>query len=204
MDEHIEVVGVGRVTAVPDEAQVRLTVEVSGPDVATALEACASRCRTLLAALHAEDVAASDIATRQLAVHPRWHHERQEVVGHVAQQQYVVRLREPERIGPVISAATRACGDDVRIDDLAWGLSETAALETEARARAMAHASAKAEELAAGAGRRLGPVLSIREIDERGGPGPPEMRLASSGSDLAVSGGTAEVVQQFVIRWALH
>ncbi|GAB3257986.1 hypothetical protein GCM10027425_19210 [Alteromonas gracilis] len=204
MDEHIEVVGVGRVTAVPDEALVRLTVEVSGPDVATALDSCASRCRTLLAALHAEDVAAADIATRQLAVHPRWHHERQEVVGHVAQQQYAVRLRDAERIGPVVSAATRACGDDVRIDDLAWGVSDTAALETEARTRAMTHARIKAEELAAGAGRRLGPVLGIRETDDGGGPGVPEMRLAASGTDLPVSAGSTEVVQQFVVRWALH
>jgi hypothetical protein len=93
----------------------------------------------------------------------------QEPEGHYRVANVVeVTVRQVDRTGAIIEAATRAGANQV------WGmrfeLDDPKKLEAEARQKAVADAQARAQDLARLTGVRLGPVISVSE--EGGGPGP--------------------------------
>jgi uncharacterized protein len=157
----ITVTGVGTVTAVPDRAELSFGVVSQARTASAALSANAAEMRRVVAALRNAGVAADDIQTQQVAVHPRSSPEGEEIVGYTASNTVAARIRELARAGAVIDAAVGAGANQV------FGPSLTRSDQNElyrtALRSAVANARAKAQTLATAVGVTLGSVTSVVE-----------------------------------------
>ncbi len=187
----IEVTGIGIAHAAPTLARVQLGVQSRSPDVKTALAHNAAGMQALLAALKAAGVSGRDIATSEYQVlyvpeegtpgasRPGYY----EVTTSVT-----VTVREIERLGSILDDSF-AAGANLS-GGIAFGISDSAALEAEARAKAFADAKGRAEELARLAGVGLGRAERITELG-----GLPSVRpvFAAAGMAPPVSAGELTV-----------
>ena len=109
-----------------------------------------------------------------------------------AQNTLVVKIRNLEKVGAVLGAATAAGAN--AMFGLAFEIEEPRQLEERAREKAMADARARAEGLARLAGMRLGPIVSIQESS--GGnspPGPMMMGYEARSADIPIERGELAV-----------
>lgn len=112
-----------------------------------------------------------------------------------------VTIRNLEGAGRVLSAATAAGAD--QLFGIRFELEDPSALQGEARQKAVADARSRAERLAQLAGVKLGPAVSITELD--GGGGGPIMPMASMArmSSVPVESGELTVTSTVQIVYAL-
>lgn len=89
-----------------------------------------------------------------------------------------VTIRKLADAGKVISAATSAGAD--QLFGIRFEVEDQTALLIEARQKAVQDARQRAERLAQLAGVKLGPAVSITELDGSGGPGPMPMMAAAN------------------------
>jgi uncharacterized protein YggE len=168
----LRVNGHGEATAVPDIARVQIGVTT---ETATAQEALSQNTRQmneLVARVRELGVAAKDVATSGFSIGPRYARDGHSIVGYQVANGVTVTIRDISKAGPLLDKVVSAGANQV--SGISFDVSDPTALLTEARKKAVADAHAKAEELAAGAGTRLGPVLTIEEGG--GGPIPRPMR----------------------------
>jgi uncharacterized protein YggE len=101
-------------------------------------------------------------------------------VYHVNNMVEVV-IRDLEKVGPVLDAATAAGANNV--GGVSFSIDETTAVEAKARELAVADAKKRAEALARLSGVALGPVVSVSEVvGFSGPPGPMPMAARAAGS----------------------
>ena len=165
--EGIWVTGYGKVSAVPDMATLSLGIEAQDTTVASAQTRAAEAMDAVMAALRDGGVAAKDIQTRYFNIYrvTRWDRETEEevVTGYRVSNMVSAKVRKVDQVGAIIDAAVRAGGDLTRVDGVAFSVDEPAPYLEEAREEAMADAKARAEQLAALAGVKLGRPTSISE-----------------------------------------
>jgi uncharacterized protein YggE len=202
----IVVTGVGEVEAAPDRATVTAGVETQGETAAEALAANATTMTAIFAALEAADVPRADFQTSQLSLDAIWEDRSgaegpPKVVGYQASNLVTVRVREIARLGVVIDAVTTAGAN--RMYGIGFEVAEPKPFLDDARKAAVADARARAELLAGAAGVTLGPVLTIREVGDMGGPRP---MFARAEMDAAppVSEGTVGLSARVEIVYAIE
>lgn len=167
----IAMTGTGETVGIPDQVSFRLTVVRKAGDVATALEDANATMRRVLGALGRTGVARKDVQTTGLAVRPDYDYSSSGppvLTGYVVTESASVTVRELRASGAVLTAATSAGGNAVRVSGLALRIGDREALMDEAREAAVAQARAKADQYAAATGQSLGRVLSLREVRARG------------------------------------
>ena len=104
-----------------------------------------------------------------------------------AQNTVVVKIRNLDKVGAVLSAAS-AAGANLMFG-LAFEIEDPRQLEDQAREKAMADARARAEGLARLAGVRLGAIVSLQE-NSGGSPGPgPVMMYRAQANDVPIERG---------------
>jgi hypothetical protein len=199
--EGITVNGVGRVSTVPDEAEFSLGVATEGTTARRALAANSERMRALIGALKAAGVADKDIQTRDVSVGSDWDADGRSD-DFVASNTVSVLIRDLDRAGSVLDAATRAGATNV------YGPSLTRAnrddLEAKALEDALANARKRAEALAAAAGVRLGAVTAISETGAAI-PGPMEFRaLDAAATAPPIEKGTQEIQATVSVTFAIE
>jgi hypothetical protein len=199
--EGITVNGVGRVSTVPDEAEFSLGVATEGTTARRALAANSERMRALIGALKAAGVADRDIQTRDVSVGSDWDADGRSD-DFVASNTVSVLIRDLDRAGSVLDAATRAGATNV------YGPSLTRAnrddLEAKALEDALANARKRAEALAAAAGVRLGAVTAISETGAAI-PGPMEFRaLDAAATAPPIEKGTQEIQATVSVTFAIE
>lgn len=112
-----------------------------------------------------------------------------------------VTIRNLETAGKVLSAATSAGAN--QINGLRFELEDPSALQVEARKKAVADARLRAERLAELAGVKLGPAVSISEIDG-GTSGPmPAFAMAKMGNSAPVESGELTITSTVQIVYAV-
>jgi uncharacterized protein len=112
-----------------------------------------------------------------------------------------VTIRNLDTAGKVLSAATSAGAN--QLYGIRFELEDPSALQAEARQKAVADARARAERLAQLAGVKLGPVVSIVEV-EGGGSGPmPMMQMARMEAAAPVERGELTVMTTVQIVYSL-
>ena len=131
----IRVVGTGEVTAPPDRLSIDLGVVCRSPTARQALTRANERAAELSELLAREGVAKGDMATRSIAILPRYDDKGQKVTGYEASNDVVVVLRDLSRAGAVIDAAASAVGDDIRMGSLTFGIEDPSAVLADARPR---------------------------------------------------------------------
>ncbi len=205
MSDHVEVLGSGTASAVPDVVVLDARVQCEADDVAGALGAATSRVTTALQAVADHGVAAADRRTTGMGVSPRWDRDGSGVVGYTAYQSLRLLVRDRERVGDLVNALAGAAGDAFGLDGVTLEVADPAPLLERARTAAFADARAKAEQYAALAGRPLGPVLRVTEEPHRGMPVPRFAAKAAmdAGSAMPVEAGESAVSATVTVRFGL-
>jgi uncharacterized protein YggE len=207
----ISVVGIGRASAPPDVARVRLSATSARLTVLAAMADSEDAARRVREVLLRAGIAPSDAATVSLSVvaeqaWPEKHGQR--ITGFRSGHELLVTLRDLASVGRLIGGMLGAGGDDVRLNGVEFAVEDDGPLQVRARDAAWADAVRRAEQLAALAGCSLGRVDRIREQPRSGGGGPVPMRLAfaasdAGGPDVAVQPGDVSAEVAVSVRWHL-
>ena len=154
----ITVTGVGNVDAVPDQAELSVGVSTKGSTAREALTANARQMRQVIAALREAGVARRDIRTQDVSVGGDYEDgaDRYSATNSVS-----IRVRQVDRLGAVLDAASRAGANQVYGPSLTR--ENTQALERRALELAVEDARQRARALARAAGVGLGSVTAITE-----------------------------------------
>lgn len=213
-DRTITVVGSGEATAKPDKAYFYAGVEVTADTVQEATRRNNEVMQAIVAALTDMGVEEKDIQTSNFSVSLERGTERfpmsektkagEEQPRYRVSNMVQVTVWDIEKVSELLDATINAGANNI------WGItftiSETKALESEARAKAMQDARARAEELATLAGVSLGRIVSVSE-NVTGIPVLPSVaveRAAGMGGGPAISPGEASVRMRVQVTYAIE
>lgn len=158
----LTVAGTGKVTLVPDVARVYLGVSLTKPTVKAAREAAASVMTDILAAIKALGIADADIQTTGLSLSTQYATgSSTRIVGYAISEQVQVTVRDLDKAGDVVDAATAKGATDV--NGISFEIADPARAQNDARAAAVVAARASAQAMASAAGVTLGAVVSIAD-----------------------------------------
>ncbi|OGZ96189.1 MAG: hypothetical protein A2847_02395 [Candidatus Sungbacteria bacterium RIFCSPHIGHO2_01_FULL_50_25] len=172
--------GEGKVVAKPDVAEFSFSIiSQGGKDIGKLQQENIERANRAIALVKNSGVEGKDIKQQYYSVEPRYQYfscppvERfgdskpcppAEIVGYTVTQSYLVKVRNFEKIGAILSGIVDAGANSV--SQLSFTVDDPAALESSARSEAIKKAQERAKEIAAAGGFSLGRLLSI---DEGGG-----------------------------------
>lgn len=164
--EHtISVSGIGRVTTVPDVADVRVGVMITRVKVRDAQAAAATAMQAVIAALRKTGVADKDIQTTSLSLQPVYDYSSNgtppRLTGYQIVNAVTATVRNLDTISDVVDGALAAGA--TTLDGITFRVDDPAAAEAQARDAAMKDARAKADALAKAAGVSITGVASISE-----------------------------------------
>lgn len=178
----ITVIGRGEAFGEPDQARVQIGVETFAESVAEATSGNEADVQAIMAALEGMEIAREDIQTSNYNLWAEQvYGERgpEGIAGYRVSNQVNVKIRDIEKVGQVIAAATEAGANNIH--GVSFSVAEPGALEIEARQAAIDNARQKAGSLADLSGVELGEVVSVSEVI--GQPGPVLERFAAGGAD---------------------
>jgi uncharacterized protein YggE len=162
-DDHVTVTGTAQRAVAPGAATWRAEAVESDDDPRRAFERCSARLNALVERLDG----LGEVATEAVVVQPRW--EERGPAG--AEAVGAVRVRAAaSRAGDVAQAAMAAGAD--RLHGPRFEYDDSGGVHSELLGEAVADARAKAERLAAAAGRRVGVVRQIHEAGPERAPAP--------------------------------
>ncbi|GAA1609222.1 SIMPL domain-containing protein [Kribbella sancticallisti] len=203
MDSGITVTGTGQATAPADLLRLTLSVGHDAADVATAVARVAERTDAVQAALQDQGVAAAEIETSSVSVHPQYK-DGMSAAGYRASHSMTVTTKDLTGFGRLLNAAVDAAGNDLGLEHLQFDVAEKKALLDQARELAFAQAREKAGQLAALAEQPLG---SIAAVAETYGYAPFQLQSAAKGagaydSQLRLAPGEQTIEVSLEVRWA--
>lgn len=188
----ITISGEGDVTAVPDVAVVTLGAQTERKNVADAQRENTRVMNALRERLGTLKIPAADITTSQYSVYPQydWDDGKQTLRGYTVFQQVTVKIRDFEKISPVLTAV-----GDVgvnQVSGLSFTIDDPEELRQQARVKALEQAKRKAQALAHTAGVRLGRIVTF---SESGYGSPPIMPLYAKEAAMDGRGGAMPLPQ---------
>lgn len=178
----ISVSGTGIVTGTPDTLTLTMGVSILRPTVQEAVEASAERAQQLIDALEAEGVAERDVQTANYSIWPQYDYQNDQQIlrGYQVDNTLSIKIRDLDRAGEIIDAATAAGGDAARVNGLRFALEDNADMLVAAREAAWQDALSKAQQLADLAGVGLAAPIRIAEnVSTPSVPIPYERALAA-------------------------
>jgi uncharacterized protein YggE len=196
----VAVTGSGSVSAVPDAAVLRVVAVHRAGSLSEAL-AGAESARAALVAAARVDVPDLLVGSSDLHVWPA-HDHHGEPEGFEARHSLALACPSVASAGEVLTRLAAEVGDRLQVEGVSLVVSDSSAMQVEARELAMAHARAVAEHLAGLAGETLGRVQHVTD----GAPvptGPPGFRTASARSDVSLEPGESTVSASVSVVWEL-
>jgi len=159
--------GMGKVSAVPDIASLRLGIEAQSTKVAEAQAQAADAMDKVMKALKDSGVADKDIQTQSFNISKvtRWNdkEQKEELLGYRVTNIVQAKIRTMNKVGATIDAVATAGGDLTRIDGISFSVEDPTTYQDVARQKAMAQAEAKAKQMAQLSGAKLGKPTYITE-----------------------------------------
>ena len=201
----IVVPGTGRVSVVPDVADLRLGVAVARPKVDAARSEAARLMDAILAAVDGAGVARRDVRTTMLSIQPRYDYRDGRpptLTGYELANVVEVTVRDLAKLGDVVDASLAAGATSM--DGLTFRVADPAPVEREARRLAMADARSRAEVLAAEGGLAIEGVSDIVEGAASRPPMPfpkAERMLAAADAATPVEAGALEVAVSVTVTF---
>ena len=199
----IVVTGTGRVALRPDTGVIDVGVEARASRLADASAEVARKMRDVLAAVKALGVREADVRTVVYAIDPVAEPRQAgdtsaRIVGYRVSNVVQVRARTVDGLGPIVDAAVTAGANVVR--NVHFTLDDPSRAEAEARALAMQDATARARQIAAAAGVKLGRLLSATES----APVRPVARMTMATPAGPVEPGQLEVTVSLEARYGIE
>jgi uncharacterized protein YggE len=210
----ISVTGVGKVSSVPDVADVRVGVMTQAASAQEALSGNNEAMTRLHSILKERGVASKDIETVQIQVspvysqpEPRPRNEAQhefvpKIAGYRVENTVEVTARRIDKLGELLDALVQAGAN--QIHGISFRVGDPEKLLDEARRRAVADARRKADLLAGEAKVVVGNPLKIRDETRDYSPPRPMMgRVAMAAAPMPVAPGEQELSVSVSIDYEL-
>ncbi len=203
----IVVTGEGKASGQPDVAMVTVGVESRALTARAAADSSKEQMEDVMVALQGKGISKEDIQTVDYSIYPEmsWEDEQPRVIGYVASNSVMVKIRQVDQVGEVLDAATEAGAN--RVYDIRFTFDDPAILREEARGEAMVDAQSRAQALADLAGVGLG---KPRLISESFYEVPPMAYAAmgrgggAEGAEVPISAGTLEVTVQVQVTFDIR
>lgn len=207
----VSVAGMGMVTITPDAASISVGVNVMQKNLSEAQAAATSQMESVIATLIAAGVDEKDIQTTNYSVSIMQNYDNNgypsEIIGFQVNNQVNVTIREIDKLGGILDQVVAAGANSIY--GISFIVTDSTAAASQARAAAIADAMAKAEEIAAATGTRLGRLVSVSEsyspppmpVDFYGGAG--EMAADSMKSSVPVQSGGSMVQVNVMVTYEL-
>lgn len=162
----ITVVGEGKVSAKPDQAEVQVGVVTHAATASQALKENNAAMERLLKLLAARGIAEKDVQTSSFQVIPQYRQDKEgreqpEPAGYQVANLVRVKIRDLAKLGSVLDEGVNQGAN--RVQGISFSVGNPEPLLDEARGKAIADARRKAELFAKAAGRKSGRVLLIQE-----------------------------------------
>lgn len=200
----ITVIGQGDVRVAPDLATVQLGVQTTAPTTQEALAQNSAQTQAMLDRLRELGVADRDLQTSGISIYPTHDQEARTITGYTVSNTVQVTIREIAQAGTLLDQVVQAGANQVY--GISFGLSDSAAVEAQAREAAMRNAQLRAEQLARGGNATLGSVLVISEQIGAGPimPMPAMMSDKAAGGAMPVEAGEQVVSVQIQVTYELR
>lgn len=165
IQRNISISGEGKVTVIPDIANVSLGLTVEKAKVADAQAENTKTMNSLIDKLKALDIAKADITTTSYNIYPNYDYSnnKQTLRSYTVYQEVQVKLRQVDKVEQVLKLAGELNLN--QIGGLSFSVDQPEIYKQEARILALQNAKQKAEELAKVMGVKLGKVISFSESD---------------------------------------
>lgn len=204
VERGITVTGRGQVATRPDAAAVAVGVEARMAQLAGAIAEVEQLMRRVVARLKDIGVRDADVQTVQYTVDPIAEPRGPgdpgaRIVGYRVSNVVEVRTRDVDGLGRIVDGAMAAGANVVR--DIRFMLADPTRAEAEATARAVQDARRKAAHVAATAGVRLGPLVSLTESSP---PVRPVARMSMATAPGPIQAGELEVTVVVQARYAIE
>lgn len=203
----VSVTGTGEAQAPPDEARINAGVQAVADTVVAASRQNEEKVRKIMDALSEQGIDESDIGTTDYSIWAQQDYQdgQSRITGYQVSNVVVVTIKDIAKVGDVLAAVTNAGANTVH--GVQFSVSDTEALETQARERAMADARRRAESLAGLAGVALGEVVTLSTSAGPGyGPMMMEaaaMRMSDSAPTPTITPGQQSVSVQVQVTYAI-
>lgn len=201
--------GKGAIKSAPDQLTFAASVSNTRDETADALSATNADVRAVTAAATKAGVQAKDIRTADLSVRPRFEYSNsgRRLTGYASRQRLEIIVRSLDDAGKVIGAVSSAGGNRVSIGSIKLSFSNRAALIDQARVQAVERSKAAAEAIARAAGREVGELEFVQEIDPTGYPQPTATFAlndsAAALKSVPISPGEQTVSVTVQVRWSV-
>jgi len=180
--------GDSEISAIPDEAQIRLGIEIKNKTIIEAQSEANEIINNISTAIKKLGIDEQNIKTQNYNVSSEYDYTSpgRRLTGYRVNTQILVKIEDFEKLNQVIDTATSLGANQV--GGISFNLSEKkqAELKKEARKEAIDEAKESAKELAKLAGIKLGKVVNI--IESNGGSYPQPLRarteMTSNSGDL--------------------
>lgn len=156
--------GTGTSLAAPDTAEMYFGVTVLEPEAKAALDTAGESAEAIVSAIKDAGIPADDVQTANVSVYPEYSGSEGKaptVTGYRANVQVRVKIRDLDKIGDVIGAASGAGATDIGGPN--FTLDDRDGAEDAAIDDAIADARRRAETMAKAAGKTLGEIISVSE-----------------------------------------
>jgi uncharacterized protein YggE len=167
----VTVTGVGHVAVVPDQLAFDLSVSVLRDDLDQALDDGNTAMQAVVDTLKSSGVAEKDVQTTDLSMNPEYTPRKKGqppvLIGYRVSHSVSVTIEDFDKASAIVTAALNAGGSGVRLNGLRLQVGDPDGSLEPARTAAVDQARAKAEEYAAEAGRELGEIVTISEVNDR-------------------------------------
>lgn len=198
----ITTVGEGQAAGTPDSLRLHVTVHHRADSVSDALSGCASRLEAAVEVAR-RFTEPHRIASTGLHVDRAYDDQgRESTTDWNAQHSLRIEVPDVAASGDLVTALADQVGDNLRIGHVEMYLAEPGELAVQARSAAFADARAKAEELAALAGLRVGAVVTVVEGTGVRPVGGREIAMAKVGT--SIEPGTATVTAALTVTWGVE
>lgn len=209
----------GKITAIPDVAQFTFSVITEGgKDITKLQKDNTEKINKAIEFLKANEIKTKDIKTQSYNLEPRYQYYRcpisrngevkpcppPEIVGYTITQTVLVKIRNFEKIGDILSGVIQNGANSV--SQLSFTIDDPTKIEDQARTEAIEKAKEKAKSVAKAGGFQLGRLLSIEEGGYYPTPRPLyALREAVGGAEApTIEPGSQEVVVNITLKYEIE
>jgi uncharacterized protein YggE len=210
--------GDATVSATPDQLTFTATVHNTRPTNEAAMGRTNHDVHAIIIAAKNNGVAAKDIQTRSISIRPKYDYSYRagsgpRIVGYVSTESVKFLVRDLTKAGRTIGAVTDAAGNAVEISGASFTISNRDALIAKARTDAVTKSKAAAVALAKAAGRDVGQLEYVEEVQPQQVYGfaandsallyARAAAVPTAAKSVAINPGKQDVSVTVKVRWSL-
>lgn len=203
----IKVVGEGKVTAIPDQAEMEFTVQEEGADLKTVSGEVSAKMKNVFKVVKSFGISDKDTQTISYNIEPRYKYDKSgngQKTGYIVSNRVKIILKDLDKAGDVLEAVTEA--EVTQVEGPNFNFSDPTKLQIEALKAAVEDGHSKAEALAMASGAELDKVFSISQTSTAMPISPVAFRanaLQEGAQSVPIAKGQNEVTAQVEIVYLL-